>query len=96
MKTAFASARLAGSNGANTHFDPTQRQGLELESRHALSVAWDLRYAYRFGAAELAWGLAHATHRKFYPQAHGCTAGETQSIYPEAGRAVTASLRHPF
>ena len=156
-----------GPFGANVNLDPSRRQGLELESRHALSAAWglrlnaalrkatfteganvgknlalvpqktlalradwrpapghtldaglnwvasqnpdfanactmpsyttvDLRYAYRFGAAELALGVANAADHKFYTQAYGCTAGVTQSIYPEAGRTVTASLRYKF
>ena len=156
-----------GPFGANINFDPTQRQGLELESRHALSAAWDLRlnaalrkatftegvyagknlalvpkktlavradwrpapghtldaglnwvasqnpdfanactmpsyttvdvrYAYRVGAAELALGVANATDHQYTTQAYGCTAGVTQSIYPEAGRAFTASLRYKF
>ncbi|WP_394789940.1 TonB-dependent receptor [Rhodoferax sp.] len=156
-----------GPFGANINFDPTRHQGLELESRHTLSAAWDLRvnaalrqatftegvyagknlalvpkktvavradwrpiaghtvgaglnwvgsqnpdfanactmpsyttidlrYAYQFGAAELALGVANAADHKFYTQAYGCVDGVTTSIYPEAGRTVTASLRYKF
>jgi iron complex outermembrane receptor protein len=56
----------------------------------------DLRYAYRFRAAELAVGVANLTDRKFYTQAFGCANGQTMSIYPEPGRAFTASLRVQF
>lgn len=152
----------------NTNFDPTQRQGLELEVKQALNpslnlrlnaalrqakftggvyagnemalvpkqtlavradwhplsghtldggVNWiaeqspdfanackmpsyttlDVRYAYQFGKAELALGVANLTDTKYYTQAYGCDArGVTTSIYPEAGRAFTAALRVKF
>lgn len=156
-----------GPFGANINFDPTKRQGVELEARHALTpsldlrvnaalrqakftagvyagndlalvpkktlavradwrlatghsldagVNWvasqspdfanackmpsyatiDLRYAYQLGNAEFALGIANLTDRKYYTQAYSCTAGVTNSIYPEAGRTVTASLRVKF
>ena len=157
-----------GPFGANINFDPTRRQGLEIEGRHALSpaldlrftAAWreavftagpfagndvmlvpkrtlslradwkpaaghslnagvqwvssqspdfgntctmpayataDLRYAYQWGAAELALGIANLTDRKYYTLAFGCTAaGVATAIYPEAGRTFTASLRYQF
>lgn len=157
-----------GPFGANINFDPTRRQGLELEARHAISpsldlrlnaalrqarftagtyagndlalvpkktlsvradwrpapghtldagVNWvssqspdfantckmpsyatvDLRYAYQLKNAEFALGIANLTDHKYYTQAFGCTAaGVTTSIYPEAGRTVTASLRLKF
>lgn len=157
-----------GPFGANINFDPTRRQGIELEARQALSpsldlrlnaalrqarftsgayagndlalvpkktlsvradwrpapghtldtgVSWvssqspdfanackmpsyatvDLRYAYQFKNAEFALGIANLTDHKYYTQAFGCTAaGVTTSIYPEAGRTVTASLRLKF
>lgn len=156
-----------GPYGANINFDPTQRQGLELEAKQALSpsldlrlnaalrqarftagvyagndlalvpkqtlavradwrpaaghtvdagVNWvssqssdfanactmpsyttvDLRYAYQFRNAEYALGVANLTAEKYYTQAYGCAAGVVTSIYPEAGRTVTASVRVKF
>jgi len=157
-----------GPFGANINFDPTRRQGLEVEGRHALAdtldlrlnAAWrqakftagpyagndvmlvprralalradwrpapghslnagiqwvasqspdfgntcrmpsfttaDLRYAYHWGDAELALGIANLGDRKYFTQAFGCTpAGAATSIYPEPGRTVTASLRYQF
>jgi iron complex outermembrane receptor protein len=156
-----------GFNGANVNFDPTRREGLELEvtqvlaananlhvnaatrrarftagayqgkdvpltPRHTLSVRadWspaaghridgginvvssqspdfdnacrmpsyttaDLRYAYRWSLAELAIGVSNLTNAKYYTQAFSCVNGEVSSIYPEAGRAVTASVRLHF
>jgi iron complex outermembrane receptor protein len=156
-----------GPFGANVNFDPTRRQGLEIEGRHALSstldmrlhaawrqakftagpfagndvslvprkslalradwrpmpghtldggISWvssqspdfanlcrmpsyataDVRYAYQWGAAELALGIANLTDHKYYTQAFSCVAGVTNGIYPEAGRTVTASLRYKF
>ena len=156
-----------GFNGANVNFDPTRREGLELEvmqalaananlrvnaatrrarftsgayqgkdvpltPRHTLSVRadWspapghridggvnvvssqnpdfdnacrmpsyttaDVRYAYQWSRAELAVGVSNLTDAKYYTQAFSCSAGVVNSIYPEAGRAVTASVRLHF
>ena len=57
----------------------------------------DLRYAYQWGAAELALGVSNLTDRRYYTLAFGCTAGGVAtSLYPEAGRTFTASLRYQF
>lgn len=56
----------------------------------------DLRYGYQFRNAEFALGLNNLSDSKYYTQAFGCTAGVTTSIYPEAGRTVTASVRVRF
>ena len=57
----------------------------------------DLRYAYTWRNAEFALGIANLGDRKYYTQAFGCTAaGVTTSIYPEAGRSVTASMLFKF
>ena len=57
----------------------------------------DLRYAYQWGAAEVALGISNLTDRKYYTLAFGCTAGGlATSVYPEPGRAFTASLRYQF
>ena len=156
-----------GFNGANVNYDPTRREGVELEvmqalsstanlrvnaatrrarfragayegkdvpltPRHTLSVRadWspaaghridgginlvssqspdfdnacrmpsyttaDLRYAYQWNQAEFALGVSNLTDAKYYTQAFSCSAGVVNSIYPEAGRAVTASVRLHF
>ncbi|MBU3999492.1 MAG: TonB-dependent receptor [Gammaproteobacteria bacterium] len=153
--------------GANVNFDPTLRQGLELETRHDLSktlgvkvnvgvreakftegahngknvplvagttvalradwrpvaahsvnagVVWvssqhvdfdnvcsvpsyatvDARYAYQWQNVEVSVGLSNLLDAKYYTQAFTCTAGVTNGIYPEAGRAVTAALKVNF
>ncbi len=56
----------------------------------------DLRYAYRWSFAELAVGVNNLTNTKYYTQAFSCVNGAVSSIYPEAGRAVTASVRLQF
>ncbi|MEO6032691.1 MAG: TonB-dependent receptor [Burkholderiaceae bacterium] len=56
----------------------------------------DLRYAFQWGAAELALGVNNLTNSKYYTQAFSCVGGIVNSIYPEAGRAVTASVRLHF
>ncbi|HEX7890411.1 MAG TPA: TonB-dependent receptor [Ramlibacter sp.] len=157
-----------GFNGSNINFDPTRRQGLELDWNHALTAAlglrvnaalrdakfrsgphsgkdvplvprqalavradwtpvaghrvgagvnWvsrqsadfdnrcripayttaDARYAWQFHPqAEFAVGVSNLFDRKYYTQAFDCMNGQTTSIYPEAGRQVTASLRVRF
>lgn len=154
-------------SGANVNFDPTRRQGLELEATQqvnpdlavranvavreakfvggvyagndialvprqtvALGANWqvapghlvdagvnwvasqsptfnnlcsmsaystvDARYAYTAGRFELALGIKNLADTKYYTQAYGCTAGVTGSIYPEAGRNLTASVLARF
>lgn len=56
----------------------------------------DVRYAYQWRNAEISLGVTNLSDRKFYTQAYGCAGGVTTSIYPEAGRAVTAALRYTF
>ena len=56
----------------------------------------DLRYAVQWRAAEFALGVANLTNRKYYTQAFACANGVATSIYPEPGRALTASLRLRF
>ena len=156
-----------GFNGANVNFDPTRRQGLELDAMqeltrtlglrlnlalrdatfragpysgnevplvprqtvalradwtplagHRLSggvnwvssqhpdfanactmpsyVSTDARYAYQIKAVELALGVTNLFDRKYFTQAFGCAGGQVTSIYPEAGRAFTASARFQF
>lgn len=153
-----------GFAGANVNFDPTRRQGAELEMTHAPTAAltlrlngalrqsrfidgpyagnnvpltskntlslradWtpavahtlglglnrvsaqnqdfdnlctipahttvDMRYGFRWSQVDLSLGVANLTDRSYYTQASGCVGGETSSIYPEAGRSVTLSLR---
>jgi iron complex outermembrane receptor protein len=153
--------------GANVNFDPTRRQGLELDTSHALTrtlglrvnaalrqatfrsgpyvgndiplvprralavradwspiaghrvtggVNWvssqhpdydnactmpayttaDVRYAFQWEKLEFALGVTNLFDKKYFTQAFGCSAGVTRTIYPEAGRAVTASLRATF
>lgn len=56
----------------------------------------DLRYALRWRRAEFAVGVTNLFDRKYYTQAFGCAGGQVTSIYPEAGRAFTASVRVDF
>ena len=156
-----------GFAGANVNFDPTRRQGVELDTRHTLTKAlsvrlnaavrqstfrsgayaghdvplvprrtlavradwtpaaghrvsggvnWvssqhpdfdnactmpaytlaDARYAYQWQQVELSLAVKNLFDRKYFTQAFGCNAGVTATIYPEAGRAVTAALRVQF
>lgn len=56
----------------------------------------DARYAYQWRFAEVALGIANLTDKKYYTQAFRCEDGVVGSIYPEAGRAATASVRMQF
>lgn len=153
--------------GANVNFDPTRRQGLELDTSHRLAravtlrvnAAWrestfrsgayaghdvplaptqsvavradwqplaqhrvtggvnwvssqhpdfdnrcrmpsyataDLRYAYHWQQVELSLGVSNLFDRNFYTQAFTCVSGVTNGIFPEAGRAFTATARVRF
>lgn len=54
------------------------------------------RYAYQWNDVELALAATNLTDRRFYTQAFDCANGVTGSIYPEPGRAVTASVAVRF
>ncbi len=56
----------------------------------------DLRYAYQMDGLELAVGASNVTDRTYYTLAFACAGGQPTSIYPEAGRVVTASARLRF
>ena len=56
----------------------------------------DARYAVQVKNMELSFGVNNLFDRDFYTQAFGCVAGQTSSIYPEAGRTFTAALRVSF
>ena len=164
---ATANGPYGPGSGANVNFDPTQRQGIELEARQAISAAldlrlnaalrqakftagtysgndvalvpkqtlavranwrpnpghtleggvtWvaeqspdfanackmpsyvtlDLRYAYKYQNAEFALGVANLTDEKYYTLAYGCAGTQPTSLYSEAGRAITTSVRLKF
>jgi iron complex outermembrane receptor protein len=56
----------------------------------------DARYAYNVKSLEIAIGISNLTDTKYYTQSFGCTAGVIQALYPEAGRAVAASVKLSF
>jgi iron complex outermembrane receptor protein len=56
----------------------------------------DVRYAYDWKQAEFSVGVTNLANRKFYTQAFACASGQPSSVYPEAGRAVTAAVRVKF
>lgn len=163
----IANANAFSGFGANVNFDPTLRQGVELEVKHSISTTFDLRanaalrqatfksgvyigkdvpltprqtlalrfdwrftekqlvsagvqwvgaqrpdfanactmpayatldarYAYKFANAEFALGATNLANSKYYSQAFRCVAGVTNGIYPDAGRAITATVRVSF
>lgn len=53
-------------------------------------------YAYQWKNAEFALALSNLTDHRYYTQAFDCTGGVTGSIYPEPGRAATASVTVRF
>ena len=56
----------------------------------------DARYAYQMRNVEFSLGVTNLTDQKYYTQAFRCTAGVTNGIYPEAGRAFSAAVRVKF
>jgi iron complex outermembrane receptor protein len=56
----------------------------------------DARYAWQYRAVELALGVTNLFDSKYFTQAFRCAGGQVSSIYPEAGRAFTASARLQF
>jgi iron complex outermembrane recepter protein len=84
--------RLAG----GVSWVSSQNPDFDNQCRMPSYATADVRYAYTWRQAELSFGIANLTDRKFYTQAFACASGETTAIYPEAGRAVTASVRVKF
>lgn len=56
----------------------------------------DLRYAYQWNQVELSLGVSNLFDKKYFTQSFVCTAGVTNGVYPEPGRAFTAALRVRF
>lgn len=56
----------------------------------------DARYAVQVKNMEFSLGVNNLFDRDYYTQAFGCTAGQTSSIYPEAGRTFVAAVRVSF
>ncbi len=56
----------------------------------------DARYGYSLKSMELALGVSNLGDAKYYTQAYACSGGVIQSIYPEAGRAINASVKFRF
>ncbi|WP_316316257.1 TonB-dependent receptor, partial [Clavibacter michiganensis] len=56
----------------------------------------DLRYAYQWQNVEFSLAASNLFDRNYYTQAFVCTGGQTNGIYPEAGRALTAAVRVRF
>lgn len=56
----------------------------------------DLAYARSWGLAEFTLGIRNLADRRYFTLAFRCNAGEVGSIYPEAGRTLTAAVRLNF
>jgi iron complex outermembrane recepter protein len=56
----------------------------------------DVRYAYTWNKAEFALGVTNLFDRRYFTQAFACAGSTATALYPEAGRAVTASVRVSF
>jgi iron complex outermembrane recepter protein len=82
------------SGGVN--FVSTQRADFANECSIPAYHTADVRYAFDWQSVELALGVANLFDRKYYTQAFTCVSNVTNSIYPEAGRALTASMRVKF
>jgi len=89
-----ANHRLSG--GVNWVSD--QRPGGDFDNacRMPSYTTADARYAYQWKQAEFALGVSNLFDRKYYTLAFRCDGGVTNGIYPEAGRALTASARISF
>jgi iron complex outermembrane receptor protein len=57
----------------------------------------DARYSYATKEAEFSFGINNIGDSKYYTLAYGCTGGgQPTSIYPEAGRALAATVKLKF
>ncbi|MBN9409019.1 MAG: TonB-dependent receptor [Burkholderiales bacterium] len=74
----------------------SQYARIENQCRMPSYATADVRYAYQWNNVELALGVSNLFDRDYYAMAFGCAGAAPTSIYPEAGRAVTASVRVSF
>ena len=56
----------------------------------------DARYGYSSKTYDVSLAVANLADTRYFSQAFGCTGGVIQSIYPEPGRAVTATIKLKF
>ena len=81
---------------AGVHHVGAQSPDFDNACRMPSYTTADLRYAYRWRTMELALAIDNLTDARYYTLAFACVNGAVSSIYPEAGRAATASLRLHF
>ncbi len=53
----------------------------------------DMRYTYRWQKLEASLGVNNLFDRKYFTQAFACSGSQATSLYPEAGRSFTGTLR---
>jgi iron complex outermembrane receptor protein len=91
--TPVAGQRLTG----GVQWVGTQTPQFDNACRMPAYTTVDARYAVDWRNAEFSLGVSNLLDKRYYTQAFGCTpAGQVTSIYPEAGRAVTAAVRVNF
>jgi iron complex outermembrane receptor protein len=81
---------------AGVHYVGRQNPDFENRCRMPAYATADLRYAYQWNSAELTFGVDNLADARYYTLAYACVNGAVSSIYPEAGRAVTGSVRLHF
>lgn len=56
----------------------------------------DIRYARQWNNVELSLSVNNMFDRQYFTLGFGCSGGQVESVYPEAGRTLTAALRVSF
>ena len=56
----------------------------------------DVGYRYQRGAWQLHTQLQNLADKNYYSTAFSCIGGQTNGIYPEAGRQLNLNLRYQF
>jgi iron complex outermembrane recepter protein len=73
-------------------------QSVDIDNQCSISpyATYSAGYSYQVRNMEFSFGVTNLTDLKYYTYAFGCTAGATNGIYPEAGRAWKAAARFVF
>jgi iron complex outermembrane receptor protein len=56
----------------------------------------DARYAYSAGRVEFAVGVKNLANAKYFALSYGCPGSPSDSVYPEPGRSVVATVQAKF
>jgi iron complex outermembrane receptor protein len=85
-------------HSVNSGVNWVSSQSVDVDNQCSISpyTTYSAGYSYKARNMEFSFGVTNLTDLKYYTLAFTCTAGVTNGIYPEAGRAWKAAARFVF